>query len=256
MSPESTFWATACRTRETTSNCPTNWTRAGCPSRASTSRTARTKSGLTAHADKIMRAIWTHAGGHEVFGPSPRNAHIIGTCRMGVDPVDSVVDADGAVHDVPGLYICDNSTFPSALSGQSRADDHGDCSLRTADRFFRTERRVNGIGKFSGHHQARRWRRQLCRRRVRRGVRLRRARSADRRAGQFHVRDRHRVLVSDDRQWADAARPLGRVPALRALAGRPESGARAGLEGAALRSADPQDVSGTRTSTTGNSPTL
>ena len=44
----------------------------------------------------------------------PRTAHTIGTCRMGTDPDDSVVDADGRSHDVPNLWICDNSVFPSA----------------------------------------------------------------------------------------------------------------------------------------------
>ena len=89
---------------------------------------------LTAHADKIMRAIWSEAGGHDLWAFG-RNAHIIGTCRMGSNPADSVVDADGAVHDVPGLYISDNSTFPSALSANPALTIMA-IALRTADRFL------------------------------------------------------------------------------------------------------------------------
>jgi choline dehydrogenase-like flavoprotein len=40
--------------------------------------------------------------------------HPMGTCRMGVDPRSSVVDADGQTHDVPGLWILDASVLPSS----------------------------------------------------------------------------------------------------------------------------------------------
>ena len=33
---------------------------------------------------------------------------------MGDDPETSVVNAVGAVHDVPGLYVMDASTFPTS----------------------------------------------------------------------------------------------------------------------------------------------
>jgi choline dehydrogenase-like flavoprotein len=41
--------------------------------------------------------------------------HPLGTCRMGKDPATSVVGLDHQVHDVPGLYVVDGSTVPSAL---------------------------------------------------------------------------------------------------------------------------------------------
>ena len=41
---------------------------------------------MTAHADKIMRDIWSAAGAKNVWA-FPRNAHIIGTCRMGKRPI-------------------------------------------------------------------------------------------------------------------------------------------------------------------------
>lgn len=40
--------------------------------------------------------------------------HLMGTAVMGDDPETSVVNAVGAVHDVPGLYVMDGSTFPTS----------------------------------------------------------------------------------------------------------------------------------------------
>ncbi len=37
--------------------------------------------------------------------------HLLGTCRMGDDPLTSVVDRFGRAHDVPNLYIVDGSVF-------------------------------------------------------------------------------------------------------------------------------------------------
>jgi choline dehydrogenase-like flavoprotein len=41
--------------------------------------------------------------------------HAMGTCRMGIDPRTSVVDAFGETHDVRGLFIADASVFPTAI---------------------------------------------------------------------------------------------------------------------------------------------
>ncbi|HWH80822.1 MAG TPA: GMC family oxidoreductase [Burkholderiaceae bacterium] len=43
--------------------------------------------------------------------------HHLGTCRMGTDRRDSVVDSYGAVHETGGLYVCGGGTFvtPTAL---------------------------------------------------------------------------------------------------------------------------------------------
>ena len=40
--------------------------------------------------------------------------HPLGTCKLGRDPKTSVVDLDHQAHDVPGLYIVDGSTVPTA----------------------------------------------------------------------------------------------------------------------------------------------
>lgn len=89
---------------------------------------------MTTHADKIMRHIWTAAGAKNVWA-FPRNAHVIGTCRMGMDAATSVVSPDGQSFDIPNLFISDNSTFPSALSVNPALTIMA-LSLRTADRFL------------------------------------------------------------------------------------------------------------------------
>ena len=93
---------------------------------------------MNRHAERLMRHIWDAAGAKDVWA-FPRYAHAIGTCRMGTDAGASVVNADGAVHDVPGLYISDNSTFPSALAVNPALTIMA-LSLRTADRFLESRR--------------------------------------------------------------------------------------------------------------------
>jgi choline dehydrogenase-like flavoprotein len=45
-------------------------------------------------------------------------AHLLGTCRMGDDPAESVVDKFHRAHDVANLFICDGSSFVSSGRGQ------------------------------------------------------------------------------------------------------------------------------------------
>lgn len=89
---------------------------------------------MAAHAERTMRRIWSAAGAHDLW-TFRRNAHTIGTCRMGGDARDSVVDADGRSWDVPNLYIADNSIFPSSLSANPALTIMA-LSLRIADRFL------------------------------------------------------------------------------------------------------------------------
>ena len=96
---------------------------------------------MTAHADKIMRQIWEAAGAKNIWAYQ-RNAHIIGTCRMGYDGDSNVVNADGQSFDVPNLFISDNSTFPSALAVNPALTIMA-LSLRTADQFLANRNRLN-----------------------------------------------------------------------------------------------------------------
>ncbi len=41
----------------------------------------------------------------------PGAIHLLGTCRMGKDPKNSVVDRWGRTHDIPNLFICDGSVL-------------------------------------------------------------------------------------------------------------------------------------------------
>ncbi len=98
---------------------------------------------MTGHAEKIMSAIWTEAGAKKMW-TFQRNAHIIGTCRMGKDAAENVVDENCRSFDVPNLYVCDNSVFPSALSVNPALTIMA-LALRTADGFLESSKfRVQG----------------------------------------------------------------------------------------------------------------
>ncbi|MDR6787131.1 choline dehydrogenase-like flavoprotein [Sphingomonas sp. BE138] len=89
------------------------------------------------HARRTMTAIWEAAGARDIFAVD-RSAHTIGTCRMGSNGDEAVVDADGRSFDIPNLLICDNSIFPSALAANPALTIMA-LSLRTADRFLRAD---------------------------------------------------------------------------------------------------------------------
>lgn len=70
---------------------------------------------LVQHAIAQMTRIMEAAEGHDVWSAA-RTAHLLGGCRMGTDGRDSVVDPDGRAHDVPNLWVCDGSVFPTSLA--------------------------------------------------------------------------------------------------------------------------------------------
>lgn len=89
---------------------------------------------LNTHASETLLAIWRAAGASNVFS-AERSAHTLGTCRMGQSSEDAVVDSEGRSFDVPNLYVCDNSIFPSALSANPATTTMA-LGLRTAERFL------------------------------------------------------------------------------------------------------------------------
>jgi choline dehydrogenase-like flavoprotein len=64
------------------------------------------------HALDFMGRMLEAAGGKDLW-TSDDTSHILGSCRMGNRPDNSVVDADGRSWDVRNLWICDGSLFPT-----------------------------------------------------------------------------------------------------------------------------------------------
>jgi choline dehydrogenase-like flavoprotein len=91
---------------------------------------------LSRHAEAFMRRLWTSVGADDIW-TFARAAHTIGTCRMGDDAREAVVDAGGRSYDVGNLWICDNSVFPSSLAANPALTIMA-LSLRTADAYLRS----------------------------------------------------------------------------------------------------------------------
>ena len=88
------------------------------------------------HATALMETMWTAAGASDIW-TFQRAAHTIGTCRMGIDPAQSVVDPHGKSFDIENLWICDNSIFPSSLAANPALSIMA-LSLRTAAHFLKS----------------------------------------------------------------------------------------------------------------------
>ncbi len=68
---------------------------------------------LIDHGRAFMRSTLEAAGGRDIFDEQD-TAHLMGGCRMGFRPEDSVTDANGRTWDIPNLWICDGSLMPTA----------------------------------------------------------------------------------------------------------------------------------------------
>ena len=87
---------------------------------------------IVAHAKVKMKEILEAAGGEDIW-TADRTAHLLGTCRMGTDPKNSVVNADCRSHDIPNLFICDGSVFTTS-TGVNPSLTIEAIAARTADR--------------------------------------------------------------------------------------------------------------------------
>src|SRR5436189_321504 len=65
-----------------------------------------------AFAKEQLKDIWRHAGAQDIL-TIDRYAHLVGGCRMGTSPQDSVVDRDHRAWQVPNLFIADGSVLPT-----------------------------------------------------------------------------------------------------------------------------------------------
>ncbi len=88
---------------------------------------------LIEHALGQMAMSLQGAGVSDLFRQEDDTNHLGGTARMGFDAATSVVDADCRSWDIPNLFICDGSVFPT-VGGVNPALTIQTLALRTADR--------------------------------------------------------------------------------------------------------------------------
>jgi len=65
------------------------------------------------HALDFMGKALSAGGAHDIWRETDDTCHLNGTARMGNDPRTSVVNADCRSWDIPNLWICDGSVFPT-----------------------------------------------------------------------------------------------------------------------------------------------
>ena len=88
---------------------------------------------LIQHALGQMEASLEAVGAHDIFRQENDTNHLAGTARMGDDPRTSVVNADCRSWDIPNLWVCDGSVFPTT-GGVNPSLTITSIALRTADR--------------------------------------------------------------------------------------------------------------------------
>ncbi len=69
----------------------------------------------------------------EIWDETDDTCHLHGTARMGDDPTTSVVDSDCRSWDIPNLWVCDGSVFPT-VGGVNPSLTIQAIACRTADR--------------------------------------------------------------------------------------------------------------------------
>ncbi len=95
---------------------------------------------LIRHSMDQMQGCLDAAGATDVFRQEQDTNHLNGTARMGADRKTSVVDADCRSWDIPNLWICDGSVFPT-VGGVNPSLTIQAIALRTADRIERMNKR-------------------------------------------------------------------------------------------------------------------
>ncbi|HEV2100812.1 MAG TPA: GMC family oxidoreductase, partial [Stellaceae bacterium] len=88
------------------------------------------------HALRQMHECLTAGAARDLWGQNDDTCHLHGTARMGGNPRHSVVDADCRSWDIPNLWICDGSVFPT-VGGVNPSLTIQAIACRTADRIIR-----------------------------------------------------------------------------------------------------------------------
>ncbi len=92
------------------------------------------------HALGFMDQALDAVGATERWAEWDDTCHLNGTARMGCDPGTSVVDADCRSWDIPNLWICDGSVFPT-VGGANPSLTIQAIACRTSDRISELARR-------------------------------------------------------------------------------------------------------------------
>jgi choline dehydrogenase-like flavoprotein len=88
---------------------------------------------LIQHALDQMQMSLEVVGARDIFRQEDDTNHLAGTARMGIDPASSVVNPDGRSWDIPNLWVCDGSVFPTT-GGVNPSLTITSLALRMADR--------------------------------------------------------------------------------------------------------------------------
>ncbi|MDN5863791.1 MAG: GMC family oxidoreductase [Gammaproteobacteria bacterium] len=88
---------------------------------------------LVKHALNFMSQSLSVVGARDIWTESDDTCHLNGTARMGDDPRTSVVNADCRSWDIPNLWVCDGSVFPT-VGGVNPSLTIQAIACRTADR--------------------------------------------------------------------------------------------------------------------------
>jgi choline dehydrogenase-like flavoprotein len=88
---------------------------------------------LVKHAVDFMSASLAAIDARDVWAEDDDTCHLNGTARMGDDPRTSVVNADCRSWDIPNLWVCDGSVFPT-VGGVNPSLTIQAIACRTADR--------------------------------------------------------------------------------------------------------------------------
>jgi choline dehydrogenase-like flavoprotein len=88
---------------------------------------------LVKHAIEQMTRAMEAVDAREIWCEPDDTAHLNGTARMGDDPASSVVNADCRSWDIPNLWICDGSVFPT-VGGVNPSLTIQAIACRTGDR--------------------------------------------------------------------------------------------------------------------------
>lgn len=104
---------------------------------------------LVNHALDFMEQGLQAVNAKNIWAEHNGTAHLLGTARMGNDPETSVVNGDCRSWDIPNLWICDGSVFPTS-GGVNPSLTIQAIACRTADRVTYLARRGELRAPLSG----------------------------------------------------------------------------------------------------------